>query len=669
MNVRYDIQYHAMEQERKLVEDREENFRGTACVSLRRLVFKPEYSRGVDRKNIERLKRIFAKQGCLRLSPPNHVPAIIIEQDLNVALQHSGKTLKDLLHSAQDAPPKLTLPPKYMLECLHGQHRILAALEILTPKDEWWTVDLYLSTMGPEAQAALGEDYSNSLEFADGEIYGKIRDYQRRDKPFAERRWRAYLSKSKQTGLGQLLKRGRYKDAFDALLVVRGLWLGPGFSLGNMQELLAMRFDEEILHYLDHIFQMWSFILGGDMDLMSKTDRFTVEALQLRAPQASEDDFSYLKSLFDSGKVFPRIREEEKRRSIWNNIATVAYLIPSLYTLFEDLKLLSPCVKIVKALIDPPFKGSLHEMMKQQFSGTNQTPGEIVTQDTETMFSTRAGSVTDQFEFGYRQLYLFALRHFARMIGECAKKEKDRPKPMIEEPDPVTWHRFALLADRLGFDSEIIRKLITDDPFRAEVRNFVLKHNPPERYDVDPELFEKCVEHLARVRTEVVEKPRQYITPPSVVDGPGESLPRRCGRFFQTAYEYERNYLYLDVLYDGTNARGKGITSIFVRRSIYFAFFGKRLPNATDQAPRGRPPQTPEGIMTRSSPHNAVSGSAPTQGLADERSAQRGAPRDRPTPPPPSSRDRIALVATSQTSEMVCIHLSRIVHIRKLRLT
>ena len=49
---------------------------------------------------------------------------------------------------------------------------------------------------------------------------------------------------------------------------------------------------------------------------MRKTDRFTVEALQLRAPQASDDDLSQLKTLFDAGKLFPEIREEEKRRSI-----------------------------------------------------------------------------------------------------------------------------------------------------------------------------------------------------------------------------------------------------------------------------------------------------------------------------------------------------------------
>jgi hypothetical protein len=143
--MRDDVQHYATEHEKKLAEDREQNFRGTACVSLRKLIFTPEYSRDVDKKNIERLKRIFAKQGCLRLSPSNHVPAIIDEQDLEAALQYSGKTLGELLDSTEDVPPKLTFPPNYLLECLHGQHRILAAMEILEPKDEWWTVHLYLS--------------------------------------------------------------------------------------------------------------------------------------------------------------------------------------------------------------------------------------------------------------------------------------------------------------------------------------------------------------------------------------------------------------------------------------------------------------------------------------------------------------------------------------------
>jgi len=95
-------------------------------------------------------------------------------------------------------------------------------------------------------------------------------------------------------------------------------------------------------------------------------------------------------------------------------------------------------VKVIKALIEPPFKRSLHDIIEQQFSGTNQTPSTVVMQDTETVFNMCKGSVADQIEFGYRQLYLFKLRHFPQMIGECPKKEKDRPKPTIEEPDLVT---------------------------------------------------------------------------------------------------------------------------------------------------------------------------------------------------------------------------------------
>jgi hypothetical protein len=241
------------------------------------------------------------------------------------------------------------------------------------------------------------------------------------------------------------------------------------------------------------------------------------------------------------------------------------------------------------------------------------------------------------------------------MIGECPKKEKDRPKPTIEEPDPVTWYRFALLADRLGFDSKVIRQLKADDPYKVEARNFLLKYNPPELYTYNQQLFEECMEQMARIRIAVVEKDRQYIKPPVVVDGPGKPLPQRCGRFFQTAYEYERNYLFLDVLYNTTDARGKGITLFFIRRSIYFAFFGRRLPGATAEAPRGRPPRNPEVNITMesdgASPHNTEFGPAPPQAPAAEPSVRKRVRRDRPIPLPPSSQEQMALVPALQASE------------------
>jgi len=136
----------AFAEDKLLAEDRSENFRGTVRVGLRRLAFAPEYSRQIDRKNVERLKKIFSKPGaCLRLSPPNCIPAVIDQQDLDLAIQSTGTTLEALLDSSEKEPLMLKLAPGYSLQCLHGQHRILAALEVLEPRDEWWTVHLYLS--------------------------------------------------------------------------------------------------------------------------------------------------------------------------------------------------------------------------------------------------------------------------------------------------------------------------------------------------------------------------------------------------------------------------------------------------------------------------------------------------------------------------------------------
>lgn len=141
-------EYHreAFAEDKLLAEDRSENYRGTVRVGLRRLAFAPEYSRQIDRKNVERLKKIFSRPGgCLRLSPPNCIPAVIDQQDLDLAIQSTGTTLEALLGGSEKEPPMLKLAPDYLLQCLHGQHRILAALEVLEPRDEWWTVHLYLS--------------------------------------------------------------------------------------------------------------------------------------------------------------------------------------------------------------------------------------------------------------------------------------------------------------------------------------------------------------------------------------------------------------------------------------------------------------------------------------------------------------------------------------------
>ena len=144
---------------------------------------------------------------------------------------------------------------------------------------------------------------------------------------------------------------------------------------------------------------------------MAKTDNLTVKKLELRAPGSSTDDVKVLRQLMKDDILFSAVKDLERRQSILNNLLAIDGLIPSLYTFFEDLKFLKAPERIVRSLIKPPFEDSLREMIKPYFLDTNQSPGVIYFQDSETTFKSGAANWEDRFEFGYRQLWLYATRN------------------------------------------------------------------------------------------------------------------------------------------------------------------------------------------------------------------------------------------------------------------
>ena len=134
-----NMQTHVQAEE-LLEAEKQVKYRGTARVRLERLLFKE--SRELDRKNVERLKANFRKD-CRRLDTRNHIPALIDQQLLDAAIRASEISAEMLMSNPRF--PELNFPAGYYLECLHGRHRIQAGKETLPGRDQWWTVDLYLT--------------------------------------------------------------------------------------------------------------------------------------------------------------------------------------------------------------------------------------------------------------------------------------------------------------------------------------------------------------------------------------------------------------------------------------------------------------------------------------------------------------------------------------------
>ncbi len=90
----------------------------------------PNNPRQFNENNVTTLLDFFRSEGCLRLDPEHHVPALISRSAVPPDLRPGGE------------PPRFD--PQHPVVCLHGRHRLEAARKFLTGNENrWWVVDLY----------------------------------------------------------------------------------------------------------------------------------------------------------------------------------------------------------------------------------------------------------------------------------------------------------------------------------------------------------------------------------------------------------------------------------------------------------------------------------------------------------------------------------------------
>lgn len=158
----------------------------------------------------------------------------------------------------------------------------------------------------------------------------------------------------------------------------------------------------------------------------------------------------------------------------------------------------------------------------------------------------------DPVELGLRQLYAYAMRHYSKMPK--SPKSSTRKELMMRpttHADPTALREFAELAERLGFESPEI----TD-----------LKQHP-----------------TTRVPRSQTEPPEPFL----VTDGAGVEKKWRSGLPSTEQYLEDSKHLFINYLHHKNEEQGEGITSFFVRKSIYSAFFGRPPPLSSEEIQPG----------------------------------------------------------------------------------
>ncbi|OWT42517.1 hypothetical protein VFPPC_18348 [Pochonia chlamydosporia 170] len=549
---------------------------GTAQIELDVLAF--PNSDGPDVNNIERLRKLFRLQRDFKPGElQNRIPAVIDQSRLHDALTDSALSPEALLSIDQNYP-KLDFPPGFQLECLRGEDRVEAVKGLFRSSSQRWVVDLFAADISIEAKRDIEEEYGSERKLDDGEIYYKIRKYQGifgQEDPYFEQRWWARIAtlpdaKTKKSCLDQLIAHRKFSRAFDAFHHIPALY--SGLRLSVVGKMISTRCHEELLAYLRHIKAFWYYIFDGNEMAMERLDRESVQALEHKAPGACQKEARQLYGRIRSGDILGPFSDVE-REQIWLRLCstTTESLIPSLRGFFENLKYIKLAADCMKRLVRLEGKDTIRHALENAYLDGDQSSEDCLVQVSGPAMKLVRASGIDNFDVVYRQLWLFAIREHADMPAEVKRKKSGAGTAHADE---TVLFQFASLAHKLGFRTDEIDDILRRSPDREIARRLLITARRPALFQYED--IESCITMVESVIARARPVPNDNAEDEYVIEDDGKP-PERSGPPAVTDMARDKRFMYLDVLHGALPRQEPNLTSLFIQRSTYFAFFGRDI--------------------------------------------------------------------------------------------
>jgi uncharacterized Zn-finger protein len=318
---------------------------------------------------------------------------------------------------------------------------------------------------------------------------------------------------------------------------------------------------------------------------MAQIDLHTVDTLQLYAPRASKVDRKTVKGKILGGEVFSRFNQSE-RAAIWKKIwidEACDGIIPSLHTFFRDISYLELCANAVKRLVllnkhQPTVRSALVYSFRSR-----RSEGPCLIQTSETSFRRHFGSNDERISSGYRQIWMYAMRHYPDMVKDVQSGRKANPTraKARAKADEGVIHGMATLAKKLGFRNSQIKLILRQSPDQQIARAALLKARKPGYFHYDSETFQSLIEQIAGCFALAI--PNET-APVAHITGRAIKLKDRCGAPQEQTQQLDHPHIFLDTLHSATVPQ-RNLSSLGVRRSVYYAFFGKPSPTTLQSPP------------------------------------------------------------------------------------
>ncbi|TQV90097.1 hypothetical protein IF1G_11237 [Cordyceps javanica] len=401
-----------------------------------------------------------------------------------------------------------------------------------------------------ETKRDLAGEYANESRPDDEAFYCKIRQYQGvfgQKNMCLENLWKARLEATSKSGdnkktLDRLFERRKFSVAFDAFRHLPALY--EGFSISLSSKMLAMHCWEELLYYLEHIKSFWSLIFDGNESAMRKLSRSSVQALQLKAPGACQQQARRLLARIRSGEILGGFSESEKERICF----------------FQDRKYLEEAAQCFKKLFHLSNQQTIRSTLENAYLEDEERSIACLVQTSSSSFKSVATNNKDHFDIAYRQLWLYARRHFDDMPDEQAKKFAG---PKFGEVNEMVLFNFAFLTHKLGFRSTKIKEVLEGNPDRKIARRLLMTARKPDQFQYDDIEFKiTAITHVMAAARPVRDDQAVDADDFEVVGD--RKAAAQCGRPLVADHLEDKPLMFLDKLHGTTPRQNKKPSSFFV---------------------------------------------------------------------------------------------------------
>lgn len=281
-------------------------------------------------------------------------------------------------------------------------------------------------------------------------------------------------------------------------------------------------------------------------------DAESVDCLQGTCPARSTHDARRVRADYDQGRLAACIGDQGRRLLFLDAALGIPYIIPSLHTVLENAKFLEVgAISLHRILSSPPTssQASLIDRYRAHYDAT-RVQVHIEMDDMGSLREQRCKDGEEAFKTSFRVVCLHALRHFVDLQDIQPRKRGGARSLAAFSFDRLgSVDRLAACVQRAGFR---IPQLGIQPPGVVESMIAAIQRSPTLSC-IPREEISTAAQHLYATLQAQAQRHRQTMLPPRTTREPSlpaeDGIRYRCGRPWDSSFEYDRVTLYHDQVF------------------------------------------------------------------------------------------------------------------------